>query len=401
MLNNEFKPENQCAQTDLSPECKNLTEQGFIIVDVRKNSRSFKKTLAIIVVCAVLSFSSAFAGATIGNSMSATSGLDDISSGINSPSVIQTSDYATVSVELSIPDIAELVSVSVVEISTETAVMGGRMRQFVSQGAGSGVIISAYGYIVTNYHVIDGASKISVRLSDGNNYDAKVIGKDEQTDLAVLKIETSGLTPVVYGESSKLRVGELAVAIGNPLGELGGTVTDGIISALGREIIIDGKSMTLLQTNAAINPGNSGGGLFNSAGELIGIVNAKSSGSDVEGLGFAIPIDTAKQVISELMKNGYVSGRPSLGVTLIDISNTVTAMRYRVSQIGVYVWQTESDSLFESGDLIKSIDGKIVNTAAEVISEIGKHDIGSQITVAVMRNNKELTLNVGIKEKVN
>jgi serine protease Do len=155
--------------------------------------------------------------------------------------------------------------------------------------------------------------------------------------------------------------------------------------------------MTLLQTNAAINPGNSGGGLFNSSGELIGIVNAKSSGTDVEGLGFAIPIDTAKSVITELAQNGYVSGRPSLGITLVDISDTMTAMMNRVSQLGVYVTETNGAE-FQQGDLILSIDGTAVSTAAEVKDILNGHAIGDTVDVVVARGNTQQSVTVTVQE---
>ena len=209
---------------------------------------------------------------------------------------------------LSIPEIAALNSDSVVEIYTEFIVNGWRMTQYVSEGAGSGVVISKNGYIVTNNHVIDSANKITVQLNDGTEYEAELIGKDSRTDIAVIKIDASDLKPAVWGDSDGLVVGELAVAIGNPLGKLGGTVTDGIISALSRDIEIDGHMMNLLQTSAAVNPGNSGGGLFNGKGELIGVVNAKSTGSDIEGIGFAIPANLAKSIADELIKNGKVEG---------------------------------------------------------------------------------------------
>ena len=198
---------------------------------------------------------------------------------------------------------------SVVEITTELITPGSFLNSYVSEGAGSGVIISENGFIVTNHHVIEGASNIVVRLTDGSEYRATLVGSDKTADLAVLKIAT-GEKPLTYaklGCSADLVVGEDVIAIGNPLGELGGTLTTGIISATERNIIVDGVEMTLLQTNAAINPGNSGGGLFNMAGELVGIVNAKMAGEDVEGLGFAIPIDYAYGVILDLVNYGYVT----------------------------------------------------------------------------------------------
>lgn len=172
-----------------------------------------------------------------------------------------------------------------VEITTESVQTGSYFNQYVATGAGSGVIISADGYIVTNDHVISGANSIAVRLHDGTTLDAALVATDAKTDLAVIRVQAQGLIPATLGTSADLVVGQPVVAIGNPLGRLGGTVTDGIISAKDRVISIDGEHMTLLQTNAAVNPGNSGGGLFDAQARLVGVVNSKSSGSDVEGLG--------------------------------------------------------------------------------------------------------------------
>lgn len=363
----------------------------------RKRAGYLRKTLAAVTACAIFSFSAAFAGATLGNKLSGTDSTNNNS--VIYQSVARTGTNNNTGESLTVADIAEIASISVAEITTETVQTGSRFGQFVSEGAGSGVVITTNGYIVTNNHVIDGATKISVRLKDGTSFDAELTGKDSQTDLAILKIDASGLTPAVLGNSGSLKVGDPAVAIGNPLGELGGTVTDGIISALDREITIDGENMTLLQTSAAINPGNSGGGLFNAAGELIGIVNAKSSGTDVEGLGFAIPIDTAKTVITQLMENGYVSGRPSLGVTTVDIANTATAMRYGVNRTGVYVYEAVSGSALKSGDLFVSVNGTAVSSSAEVKAAIAGCAIGDTIEVTVLRSNTQQTVSVTVTEQ--
>lgn len=191
---------------------------------------------------------------------------------------------------------------SVVEITTESQQMSLFGTQ-TSEGAGSGVIVSEDGYIATNYHVIEGSSKVTVKLHSGDSYDAEVVGYDSENDLAVLKIDAKDLNAVTIGKSSSVKVGDLAVAIGNPLGTLGGTATSGIISSLDRELTIDGRKLSLLQTDSAINPGNSGGGLFDGSGKLIGIVVAKGSGTGIEGLGFAIPIDTAAPIINQIIED--------------------------------------------------------------------------------------------------
>ena len=300
--------------------------------------------------------------------------------------------------ELTIPQIAAAASNTVVEIYTESVSRSGRMGQFVTEGAGSGVIISADGYILTNNHVIEGSRKVTVRLSNGTDFDAALIGRDSKTDLAVLKINATGLKAATPGNSDKLVVGQLAVAIGNPLGKLGGTVSEGIISALSRKIEIDGNMMDLLQTTAAVNPGNSGGGLFNSYGELIGIVNAKSSGTDIEGIGFAIPANLAKTIAEAIISHGYVPGRVDFGAVLVDVPDTMTAMMYRVSATGVYVSQADADSALKAGDRIISINGTEVRSAADVAGLLDLHGVGDVLSIVVSRGGSTGTVEHVLKQ---
>lgn len=304
--------------------------------------------------------------------------------------------------DLSIPEIATRTAHSIVEITTEVVTSSHR-SQYVSEGAGSGVIFSSDGYIVTNNHVIDGANKITVRLKTGEEYTATLIGTDSQTDLAVIKVNATNLSPATLGNSSTLQVGELAVAIGNPLGELGGTVTNGIISALDREILLDGQTMNLLQTNAAINPGNSGGGLFNVNGELIGVVVAKSAGSDIEGIGFAIPVDDVKVVVESLLEHGYVQGRPILNMSLLDITSSQMAMRYGVSRTGVYIADFPTNSNpesqgFQIGDCILSIADTQVSSSSMIKTLLQSYSVGDTLPVAILRGNQTLTLNLTLSE---
>ncbi len=301
--------------------------------------------------------------------------------------------------------VAKIASPSVVEISTEQVTTGSFMQQYVQQGAGSGVIVSKDGYVVTNNHVIEGATTITVRTTTGKEYVAKLIGTDTQTDIAVIKVEASDLTPAVFGDSKSLQVGDMAVVIGNPLGELGGTVTDGIISALDREVTIDRVKMTLLQTNAAVNPGNSGGGLFDKNGTLVAVVNAKSSGSDVEGLGFAIPIHVAKPVIESLIEHGYVRGRTFMGITPVDILDNQTAMSYRVNRLGVYVLKVYEGSAAEEagmlvGDCILSIDDEKIESASDVSAYLLGCEVGQTVTVKVYRDQRQLSLKVKLSERL-
>lgn len=288
---------------------------------------------------------------------------------------------------------------SVVEITTETVSTGSFFQQYISTGAGSGVIISADGFILTNNHVIDGANNIKVTLRDGTSYEAEVIGKDASLDIALLKVDAKNLTAATFGDSDEIQVGDYAVVIGNPLGQLGGTVTDGIISALDRDVIIDSETMSLLQTNAAINPGNSGGGLFNSNGELIGIICAKASSdqTEVEGLGFAIPINDVLDILNDLQEYGYVQGKIDLGMTLTDVASS------QVYQAGVYVsgvtkGSSADDAGFVKGDLITAINGKKVESVAEVKTILDDLSVGDTVKFSVTRGSKSGTINMTLKE---
>ncbi|MEG1732149.1 MAG: trypsin-like peptidase domain-containing protein, partial [Longicatena sp.] len=305
---------------------------------------------------------------------------------------------------MSVKEVANATMNSVVEIKTESVSTNSFFQQAVQSGAGSGVILSKDGYIVTNNHVINGANKVSVATKDGKKYDAKLIGSDAATDLAVIKIETTDLIPVVLGESSKLEVGDNAIAIGNPLGELGGTVTTGIISALDRAITIDNQTMHLLQTNAAINPGNSGGGLFNDQGQLIGIVNAKSGGENIEGLGFAIPIDRAKTIITNLIENGYVKDRASLGVTLTLGGSSNPFAQEKESQ-QVYIYKVSEGKAadkagLKAGDQILKIDNEKVTTISNVTNVINTHKPGDSVKLSILRDSetKVVSVTLGVSE---
>lgn len=279
------------------------------------------------------------------------------------------------------------VAQTVVEISTETVVSGGWLGNYVSSGAGSGVVISTDGYIVTNHHVIAGADTITVRMNNGDSYEAVLVGSDEASDLAVLWIDVQEeLKAVQLGCSKDLIVGEPVFAIGNPLGSLGGTLTDGIISATARQIVIDGSNMTLLQTNAAVNPGNSGGGLFNMAGELIGVVNAKCSQDDVEGLGFAIPVDTVYEVVNELIEYGYIRGVVDSGLTLYDVTSTMTAWKnFSSTRLGVYIIGSEYCDDLKYGDYLLNIDGVTVTSGSGAETLLASYSVGDTVTVQVIR----------------
>ncbi len=318
---------------------------------------------------------------------------------------------------LTIPEIAKKVGPAVVGVVNKVAY--NNMQRYgiyglipdeyyqngetVESGSGSGVIISEDGYVVTNYHVIEGASEIYVITNTGDEYKATLKGSDSRTDLAVLKIE--GTFPyATLGSSSELEVGELAVAIGNPLGqEFAGTVTDGIISALNRSVTVDNKQLTLLQTNAAINPGNSGGPLVNQYGEVIGINTAKISSDQLEGLGFAIPIDEAKPIIDDLLQSGYVRGRPVIGIGGRNITDQM-AKAYNM-KVGIYVSSMSPNSPaymsgVQIGDIIVEADGKKVETVDELNELKNKHAVGDRFDLKVYRNGAYKTLTLILGEEI-
>jgi serine protease Do len=304
---------------------------------------------------------------------------------------------------LSIIEIATVGKPAVVAINTSGTMTDPFGQSGNYEAAGSGFIITKDGYIVTNNHVIEGAETITAVLDDGSIYDAKLVGRDERNDIAVIKISASNLPTAYLGDSSDLQVGELAVAIGNPLGELSGTVTAGIISAMDRLITLDGQSMHLLQTDAAINAGNSGGALFNSFGEVIGINTAKNTGSGVEGLGFAIPIDVAKPIIESLIQYGYVQGRPKIGISTRDISKQM-AEYYRMEE-GIYILEVERNSAAEEAglrkaDIIVAANSKEMLTTEELTVLKDTLKPGDSIELTIMRNGNRMKVTVVLKEDI-
>jgi len=288
--------------------------------------------------------------------------------------------------------IAEKVSPSIVAISLKTRTRDFFGRIFEGQGTGSGIIIDKQGHIVTNNHVVEGADDIIVILHDGKELEATLIGRDSQTDLAVIKVDSDNLTVAELGDSSALKVGELAVAIGSPMGtEYAGSVTAGIVSGLNRTVSIGDDSIKLIQTDAAINPGNSGGALVNSEGKVIGINTIKFAETRVEGMGFAIPINEAKPIIEDLINNKKVL-RPFLGIQGITISKE-EAEEYKLIQ-GVYVRLVIPGSGAEAagvrrGDIITKIDDKKVLTIEDLIAEIQKHKVGDTVKIEVYNQANE------------
>ncbi len=356
-----------------------------------------------LAVTMVFSCGLGFGGGYFANKVNtSTSGSLNITKTSNSGTTTTASSTSTAN---STSEIVKKTADSVVEISTESVVTGSFAQQYVQQGAGSGVIISQDGYILTNNHVINGANSVKVRLRDGTEYDATIIGSDSDNDIALLKVNATGLSPATFGDSNSLAVGDYVVAIGNPLGELGGTVTDGIISALARKVTIEDTQMTLLQTNAQVNPGNSGGGLFNANGELVGIVNAKQSATEVEGIAFAIPINNVLDILSDLKEYGYVTGKVDLGIDFTDITSDETAFYYGVNQTGCYVLSVDSGSNAEKagvtrGDLVTKVNDTDVSSSSDITAALEKAEVGDTVTFTVSRRGTSKTISFVLEEYI-
>ena len=313
---------------------------------------------------------------------------------------------------------ANLPSCVGITVSTTTVNIFGQTS--TSAASGSGFVLTNDGYIVTNYHVIEDAVKdasvsISVSFENGDKYDAKVVGGEQDNDVAVLKIEASGLTPVTLGDSDKLVVGESVYAIGNPLGELTYSFTDGMVSALDRLItttsinengVTETTTLNVLQTNAAINPGNSGGPLFDSYGNVVGIVSAKytqsQSGVSAEGLGFAIPINDVKEILSDLIEHGYVTGKPYMGV---QVTNVSAEAQYYGVVAGAAVQHVAEGSCSEkaglkAGDIITAIDDTAIDSSSALTAALSSnYKAGDTATITVVRQQEELKLTITFDEK--
>ena len=340
---------------------------------------------------------------------------------------------------LSVSEIAKKCRTSIVAIETETKVVynsydngypfgmfgygygygfnpyGGRggQQEYTQTAAGSGIVISEDGYILTNNHVISGADKITVYVmpedgkSEETTYDATLVASSESNDIAVLKIDAEGLTPAVCGDSDQLEIGELAVAIGNPMGSVHGSVTAGIISATERELTIDDVTISAIQTDAAINPGNSGGGLFDSFGNLIGIVYAKSSSVSIEGIGYAIPVNDVKELIDQMINEpekleAQTKGSQiMLGITIVDITEAMSK-QYSMP-VGVYVREVSEMSAAEragltKGDIIVEFDGKTVTCADDLNAIKAKQTPGDTVEMKIDRNGREMTIEIVIPQ---
>ena len=374
------------------------------------NGGKVARSAVALVLAAVMGFAGGYVGSQMNGSKVVIQQVAPSGSSSSSGSDSSITSASASGSSLTTEQVADLVSPSVVVITTEQVVYSqwswyGQSQ--VESGAGSGVIISSDGYILTCAHVVSGASNITVSIGD-KDYPATLVGEDTTSDIAVVKIDATGLTPATVGDSDNLKVGESVMAVGNPLGELGGTVTSGIVSALNRSVSIQGSSsvntMSLIQMDASVSPGNSGGGLFNMNGELVGIVNAKSSDSDAEGLGFAIPVNDAVKVAQELLENGYVTGRPYLGISYYAVTNAQTAAQLGVNAYGVYIVEVvkggpADKAGLQAGDRIVSVDGSEVATQSDLGTLMQDHKAGDTIEITVARGGQMQTVTVTLGEK--
>lgn len=372
-----------------------------------KRKRGFKRYIALALIAAVINMT-VLAGIFAGGYVLGLRAPGDTSTVLNNlrkdpvkPGKIQ--QTAITGEELSTVEISKIVGPAVVGITSK---IQGSLGMFgsvsESVGTGSGIIISSDGYIVTNNHVIEGANTVNVTLNTGAEYEATIIGADAKTDLAVIKIVPSEeLTVAELGDSSAVEVGERAIAIGNPLGmEFFGSTTQGIISAINRSIMVENRTMSLIQTDAAINAGNSGGALVNAYGQVIGINTVKIASTNVEGMGFAIPISEAKPIIEDLIQHGYVKGRPVIGISGRDVTEYMANRQGWPT--GVQVMGTQPGSGAEiaglkQGDIITKAGGNPISSIDELNKIKDTYKVGQNIELEVYRYETGLTEIVKVK----
>ena len=373
--------------------------------------------------------------------LTVTAGMSALAQADNTDKHFSVIEAASNEDSLTIPEIAKKCGTSVVAIETETKVVyntydnnyynpfggmfgygygygygnrGGRggTQEYTQTAAGSGIIISEDGYVLTNNHVISGADKITVYVNSGDgseeqSYEATLVGSSESNDIAVLKIDATGLNAAAFGDSDQLEVGELAVAIGHPMGQVHGSVTAGIISAVEQELTIDDVTINAIQTDAAINPGNSGGALFDSYGNVIGIVYAKSSSVSIEGIGYAIPVNNIKDLVAQMIndpdsvKDQTKGSQIMLGITIRDITEDMSK-QYSMP-VGVYITEVSSMSAAEraglqKGDIITEFAGETVTSADDLNAIKAKQTSGDTVSVKIDRNGKEMTLDLVIPQ---
>lgn len=374
----------------------------------RPRKKKGGKLVALCLVCAIVGGIAGGAGVAAATG-SFSKDQSTIYEGTRPTTVVDVSNV-TGKEPLTAPEIYATYVGSTVGITTEIVTTNGWGQPVSQAAAGSGFVITEDGYILTNYHIIEDADSIQVSFVDGTTYDATLVGGESENDIAVLKIDATGLTPVIIGDSDNVKVGEQVVAIGNPLGELTFSMTSGIVSAKDRSITMEnGEVMNMIQTDTAINSGNSGGPLFDMYGQVIGITSAKLSGSSsssatIEGLGFAIPINDAIKVAQDLLENGYVSGRPYMGITYLAVTDAQTAAQLNVTAYGVYVVDVvqggpADKAGLKTGDRIVSIDGTEIAQKDDLGTLIQQHAAGDTLSITVAREGQMQTVSLTLGEK--
>lgn len=399
-FNPENRPEEQQPQQTFEATSYRIEDD---VRPSKKKKRVWPKVTALCLACALLG------GGAAAGIMALTGGVKGTTTvyqGDRTPTVVSVSNVTTKE-PLTAAQIYATYVKATVGITTEinTNVYGQVVQTAAS---GSGFVISQDGYIVTNYHVIEDASKITVTFVDGKSYDATLVGGDEENDIAVLKVDATGLATVVIGSSDNLVVGDQVYAIGNPLGELTYSLTGGYVSALDRNVTMsDGRRMNYIQTDAAINSGNSGGALFDQYGQVVGIVSAKlsnngdTSEASVEGIGFAIPIDNVWSMITDIMEYGYVTGKPYMGIINTNVSGE--AQRYGVPA-GAYVLGVVDSSCaakagLQEGDIITKLDDTDITSSDDLQNALAEYRAGDTATLTVSRSGQTQTLTITFDER--
>ena len=375
----------------------------------------WKKAVALALVCALLGGGAGVGGALLVNRLQSRSGAQPASEGGSSVQVAvprETTELNVVTVEsgklMTAAQVYKQNVNSTVGITTEITTTNWWGYQSTAAAAGSGFILTEDGYILTNQHVIDKANTITVAMYDGTSYPATLVGYDKNNDIAVLKIDAKGLTPVTLGDSDALQVGDEVIAIGNPLGELTFSLTKGNVSALNRAVTLSSKvTMNLIQTDTAINSGNSGGALFNMYGEVVGITNAKysssgySSSASIDNIGFAIPINSVRGIVSSIIEKGYIS-TPYIGVTVGNVSQE--SQDYGMPK-GAAIRSVEKDSPAEkaglqSNDIVTAVDGETISSYEEMGKRISESQVGDELKLTVYRKGETLELTVSVGERI-
>lgn len=379
-------------------------EQGEAQPPKKEKTPFWKKKGAVIACLLVAAMLAGFCGSAIGNAVFSSGSGTTVYEGKRPSTVVNTSEVDT-SKKMTAAEVYAANVNSTVGITTQvTTNFWGYTTQ--SAASGSGFILSADGYLLTNYHVIESASSIKATLYNGKSYDATLIGYDESNDIAVLKIDAEGLTPVTLGDSDNLNVGDDVIAIGNPLGELTFSLTSGSVSALNREVTLSSNvTMNLIQTDCAINSGNSGGALFNLYGEVVGITNAKYSGSSgsgasIDNIGFAIPINSVRSIVDSIIEKGYVT-KPYIGVMVSDVGEEST--KYGLPEGAAVVSVTEGGPAEKAGikanDIITEVNGKAISGKSDLSAVISEHAAGDKLTLSIYRQGETLSVTVEIGEQ--